>query len=150
MSISPRPPFGRGPDEAEHLSFGSATMIVHASAETTGGAFTLFEELPPLLDTSTHVHEHEDEMYYVLEGEHEFTSGELTFRVGPGGFVFLPRHVPHSHRRLRPGEGRLLGLTSPAGLEGFFRILGQAETAELPGPDVYSKASALHGITWLP
>jgi len=32
-------------------------------AEMTGGAFSVFEESAPLLDTSQHVHLNEDEMY---------------------------------------------------------------------------------------
>ena len=124
-------------------------MIVRAAAETTGGSFTLLEEVPPLLDTSAHVHSREDEMYYVLEGDHVFRCGEREFQAGPGGLVFLPRGVPHAHRRLVQGVGRLLCILTPAGLEGFFRLL--AETARSGGPmDVaYAQASRDYGITWL-
>jgi hypothetical protein len=34
-----------------------------SSSEMTGGAFSVFEESAPLLDTSRHVHLNEDEMY---------------------------------------------------------------------------------------
>ena len=42
-------------------------MLVRATAVTTGGAFSLFEELRPLTDTPMHVHAHEDELFYVLD-----------------------------------------------------------------------------------
>ena len=136
-------------DEGERLVFGDITILVRASAETTGGAFTLFEEVPPLVDTPLHVHEHEDEFFYVLDGEHVFQVGDQELAVGPGGLVAAPRGLPHAQRRVVPSQGRLLVLTSPAGFEGFFRELAAAHEAGTLGPDAYASASRKYGITWL-
>jgi mannose-6-phosphate isomerase-like protein (cupin superfamily) len=136
-------------DGGERLVFGDLTILVRASAESTGGAFTLFEEVPPLADTPLHVHENEDELFYVLEGEHVFQVAEEEFPAGPGGLVFAPRGVPHAQRRVVSGKGRLLILTSPAGLEGFFRELAAAHEAGTLGPEAYALASQRYGITWL-
>ena len=141
--------FALGVDEGERLEFGGVTVLVKASAETTGGAFTLFEELPPLVDTPLHVHEHEDELFHVLAGEHVFQVGDRELAAGPGDVVFAPRRIPHAQRRAVAGQGRLLVLTSPAGFEGFFRELAAAEQAGTLGPDAYIAASARYGITWL-
>ncbi len=141
--------YGLGADGGERLVFGEATIVIRASAETTGGAFTLFEEVPPLADTPLHVHENEDELFYVLEGEHVFRVGDEEFPTGPGGLVFAPRGVPHAQRRVVPGSGRLLVITTPAGLEGFFRALAAAHQEGTLGPDAYADASARCGITWL-
>jgi mannose-6-phosphate isomerase-like protein (cupin superfamily) len=81
--VAPPPAFSLDGDDGERLVFGDITILVRASAESTGGAFSLFEEIPPLVDTPRHVHEHEDELFYVLEGEHVFEVGEEEFRVGP-------------------------------------------------------------------
>jgi mannose-6-phosphate isomerase-like protein (cupin superfamily) len=143
------PPFALEADAGERLVFGEVTILVRATAESTGGAFFLFEETPPMVDTPLHVHEHEDELFYVLEGEHVFRVGDDEHRVGPGGLVFAPRGLPHSQRRAIPGHGRELVLTAPAGLEGFFRELAAAEDAGTLGPDAYAAASARYGITWL-
>jgi mannose-6-phosphate isomerase-like protein (cupin superfamily) len=143
------PPFALHADEGERLAFGGVTILLRATAEATGGRFTLFEEVPPLLDTPLHVHANEDELFYVLEGEHVFQVGAEEFRAGPGGLVFAPRGVPHSQRRLVPGEGRLLILTAPGGLEGFFRELADVQRAGTLGPEAYASASEKHGITWL-
>lgn len=137
------------PDAGERLVFGGVTILVRAAGVHTRGAFTLFEEVPPMGDTSLHVHEREDELFYVLEGEHVFQVGEQEHRVGPGGVVFGPRGVPHAQRRVDPGRGRLLVLTAPAGLEGFFRHLAAAQQAGTLGPDTRAEASAQYGITWL-
>ena len=133
----------------ERLRFGEVTILVRASTDTTGGAFAVFEEVPPLVDTPLHVHANEDELFYSLEGEHVVEVGDEELRIGPGGVVFAPRGVPHSQRRVVPGEGRLLIMTSPAGFEGFFRELAAAEAAGRLGPDAYAGASERYGITWL-
>jgi mannose-6-phosphate isomerase-like protein (cupin superfamily) len=132
----------------EPLRFSDAEFLVKASAETTGGSFSIIEEIAPL-DTPSHVHANEDELFVVLEGEHEFTVGDTVFDAGPGAVVFAPRGVPHSHRRVVPRTGRFLTLVSPAGFEGFFRELSDAERDGTIGPDAYVHASERYGITWL-
>ena len=143
------PGYGLDADGGERLVFGDVKVLVRASADTTGGAFTVFEEVPPLVDTGLHVHANEDEIFYILEGEHVIRCGDEEFHVGPGGMVFAPRGVPHSQRRVVPGAGRLIVLMSPAGFEGFFRELAEAERAGRLGPDAYAAASEKYGITWL-
>jgi quercetin dioxygenase-like cupin family protein len=142
-------PFAALAGEGELIDIGTAAFLVRATAESTGGVLTMFEELPPLLDTSRHVHQYEDETFYVVDGEHEFVSGDRTFRLGPGGVAFLPRGIPHAHRRLVHGVGRLLCVTTPAGFERFFRDLAEAARSGEPRETAYARASERAGITWL-
>jgi len=130
------------------LSFAGAVFVGKASPESTGGAFAIIEEVDPL-DTRLHVHANEDELFYVIEGEHVFRVGEEEFPAGPGSVVFAPRRVPHAHRRLVARAGRFLTIVSPAGFEGFFRELSAAETAGGASPEAYESASKKYGITWL-
>jgi mannose-6-phosphate isomerase-like protein (cupin superfamily) len=135
--------------DAEELVFGDVTIVVKVPADASGGAFSLFEEAPPMVDTPLHVHQNEDEVFYVLEGEHVFQVGNEEFRAGPGGLVFAPRTVPHAQRRVVPGAGRTLVLTVPGGFEGFFRELATAHSAGTLGPGAYASASEKYGVTWL-
>lgn len=130
------------------MSFAGAVFLVKASRETTAGAFAIIEEVDPL-DTPLHVHANEDELFYVIEGEHVFRVGEHDFRAGPGAVVFAPRQVPHAHRRVVPRHGRFLTMVSPAGFEGFFRELSAVESAGGAGPEAYERVSRKYGITWL-
>lgn len=145
-----RPPYALDCDQGERLTFGGTVILLRATAASSGGALTIWEELPPLLDTPLHLHANEDELFHIIDGEHEFRCGEQRFCVGPGAFVHLPRGVPHAHRRIVPGSGRFLVITTPGGFEGFFRILAEADRAGDLGPTAYARASAQYGITWLP
>ena len=95
------------------------------------------------------MHENEDELFLILEGEHEFTIGAATFRAGPGAVVFAPRQVPHEHRRLVPRTGRFLTFVSPVGFEGFFRELSEAERSGKPMDEAYAAVSEKYGVTWI-
>jgi mannose-6-phosphate isomerase-like protein (cupin superfamily) len=133
----------------EELVFGGTTILVRTSADDSGGAITVLEEGPPMLDTPLHVHSREDELFYVMEGEHVVTRGDEELRLGPGEAIFLPREVPHAQRRVVPGEGRQLVICTPGGFERFFRDLAQADQEGRLGPDAYAAASENAGITWL-
>ena len=134
------------PEGGERLAFGGGTALIKKTATP---ALTVWEELPPLLDTPLHVHAHEDELFHILEGEHVFECGDDLFEVGPGDFLALPRRVPHAHRRLVAGVGRFLVMTCPGGFDGFFRTLSDADRAGTLGPETYAEASRRYGITWL-
>jgi quercetin dioxygenase-like cupin family protein len=60
-----------------------------------------------------HTHATEDEVFYVLEGEVTFRCGEDVFEVSGGGFVYLPRGIPHGYTIGGEGDTRLLVMTAP-------------------------------------
>jgi mannose-6-phosphate isomerase-like protein (cupin superfamily) len=133
----------------EKLVFGEVTVVIRVSAEDSGGAMTVLEEVPPMVDTPLHVHSREDELFYIVEGEHIITLGERELRLGPGEAIFAPRGVPHAQRRVEPGVGRELVVLTPGGFEQFFRDLAEAEGKGTLGPDAYAEASERAGISWL-
>jgi mannose-6-phosphate isomerase-like protein (cupin superfamily) len=129
----------------ELLRFGEITIRIRAAT----GTICVIEELPPMVDTPAHVHDREDELFLSLEGDHVIELDGQEHRIGPGESVFAPRGVPHAQRRVMPGEGRLLIVTTPGGLDGFFRELAAAESAGTLGPETYASVSERYGITWL-
>ena len=135
-----------GADGGERLRFSDAEFIVRASGATTGGAFCVIEEIAPL-DTPLHVHKNEDELWYVLEGEHVIQIGDDEFHAGD--MAFGPRGIPHAQRRVVPRTGRFLEFFSPPGFEGFFRELSEAERSGSSMPEEYVRVSEKYGITWL-
>ncbi|MEO3858460.1 quercetin 2,3-dioxygenase [Acrocarpospora sp. B8E8] len=110
-----------------------ALMNFKAVGEDTGGAFWLAEVSaaigggPPM-----HVHAHEDELWYVLDGEVSFFVGDQVTTVGPGAVVYGPRNVAHTFK-VNSLTARFLGMATPAGFEHFFLETGRpAETLTLP------------------
>ena len=59
-----------------------------------------------------HVHEREDEAFYVLEGSYEVTVGNDRFDAREGFFIYAPRTVPHSYV-VRAAPARHLGFVFP-------------------------------------
>lgn len=113
------------PRLARSLWFMSGLVTVHADASDTNGGFALLEisgkpgNEPPL-----HVHQHEDELFYVVEGRLVVTRGSETLVLEAGDSGFLPRGVPHTFK-IRSAHVRFLVYVSPAGFEEYFRTLGQ-------------------------
>jgi quercetin dioxygenase-like cupin family protein len=92
-----------------------------------------------------HVHEDEDEMFYVLEGELTFESEGRVTVAGPGTFVHLPRGVAHGFCNTSGRAARALVIASPGGaLLGVMRGLDAAarENAPLDGPRIGAIAAA--------
>jgi mannose-6-phosphate isomerase-like protein (cupin superfamily) len=94
---------------------------VKAAAADTSGAFGLVETaIPRGHSAPLHVHRHEDEGFYVLNGTVDFVCGDERFRAEQGAFVYLPRGVPHSFLGVSEEEARVLVFLLPAGLEEAF------------------------------
>ena len=111
------------------------TYTIKASASITGGAYSLVEaSVPPGSGPPPHVHTREDEAFYILDGQLEFTAGEQTVLAGAGDFIYLPRG--DMHRFTNPGifPARALMLLSPGGFEGFFRDAGIPARPGEPAP----------------
>jgi mannose-6-phosphate isomerase-like protein (cupin superfamily) len=121
---------------------------IPATAESTGGAFSIIEEINPV-NAPMHLHERHDELFYVLEGDHVFTVGDIEHEAGPGDLVFGPRGVPHAQRRVIPRTGRILTMFSPAGFEGFFRDLAEAGRLGDDGPEALTRIAARYGAVWV-
>jgi mannose-6-phosphate isomerase-like protein (cupin superfamily) len=100
---------------------------VKATAAATAGALTVMESVvrqgPP-----RHVHAHEDECFYVLEGTVTGTCGDEAFEAGPRSFVFLPRGLAHTFRAAE-GEARVLLIAVPGGIEHYFDEINNAVSA---------------------
>lgn len=74
-------------------------FTVKASAAETGRGVSFMEFFSRKGDEpSVHVHEDEDEIFYVLDGDLTVTCGDESFELAPKSFVFLPRNLPHGFK----------------------------------------------------
>ncbi|MFD1144699.1 cupin domain-containing protein [Larkinella insperata] len=110
-------------------------MTFRVTTEQTNGTFSLIEViLRQGCEPPKHVHEREDELFFIQEGNLRFTIGDRIIDAKVGDTVFLPRTIPHAFEVLTPTARALLYLT-PGYFEGFFHELSE-EAAEgmLPAP----------------
>lgn len=128
-------PLVRSPGEGRAIWHLDTLMTFKALADETGGRLAVWEQLlpsgssPPL-----HVHHHEDEAWFVLEGTVTFQVADSTWTAEAGSFVWAPRGLPHSFRVDSP-DARLLALSVPGGFDRFVDATGRpAEAATLPPP----------------
>jgi mannose-6-phosphate isomerase-like protein (cupin superfamily) len=125
LNTPAQPSFVRA-GEGQAIWFLGSRITIKATAESTGGAYGLFESwIPPGYSPPLHVHHREDEAFWVLEGELSMRCGDRTFRAAAGSFVFLPRGVPHSFVVEGNRPARMLTVLTPGGGEGFFIAAGR-------------------------
>jgi quercetin dioxygenase-like cupin family protein len=127
-------------------------------ARTPGKVNGVRDSLSPDSGPPLHVHEWEDETFYVIEGSLSVRMGDEEFEAPTGSFVFQPRGFPHAFRSSSEGARALL-LVVPSGFEGFFHALVQpAEAMALPpagrppSPEQIAQmeaALAEHGVTFV-
>ena len=138
-------PFISKPGQGERIAFMGQVSFVRARGDQTGGALSLSETRTPAgSGPPPHVHEREDEMFFVLEGELSVTLGEETSTAGPGTFIFAPRGIPHAYVANVPT--RHLTVVTPPGFERFLHDAGEAAIA---GPQAIAAVAARYGITML-
>jgi quercetin dioxygenase-like cupin family protein len=109
------------------LQINGSSVTEHLGGEQTAGASALmeFRIQPGYAAPPPHVHTHEDEISYVLEGELVVTVGGETRTLGPGDAIFKPRGVPHAFAIAGDEPVRFLETIVPAGFEGYFRAIGE-------------------------
>jgi quercetin dioxygenase-like cupin family protein len=109
-------------DDAPANWFLNNLHILLAKSESTGGAYSLIHlTASPGFETPYHLHHAEDEAFYVLEGEFTFIGNGKKTILGAGGYIFLPRGVPHGLRCSSEKTSRVL--TLPGGEIGFVGMM---------------------------
>jgi mannose-6-phosphate isomerase-like protein (cupin superfamily) len=68
-------------------------------------------------ELEAHVHEEEDDAFYILEGEMTFVFGERQEQAPPGTFVLVPPGVEHGFRNDGERSVRMLNIHAPAGFD---------------------------------
>lgn len=99
---------------------GTTLLSVLISSEQSGGAFSLVHgyeiqgaEPPP------HTHTKEDESFFLIDGEIEYTAGGRVMQAKTGDWVFLPKNIQHSFK-VRTPKAQVLIHLSPGGFENYF------------------------------
>ena len=103
---------------------------IRITSRQTDGAYCVCEMTTlPGDGVSRHVHDRDDEFYYVLEGAYEFKAGDEQFTAETGSMVMILRDVPHQFRNAGDVPARALMIFRPGGFDELCGEMRQAATA---------------------
>jgi quercetin dioxygenase-like cupin family protein len=131
--------------------------VIHAHSDQTDGAYAVVEltgapgDMPPL-----HVHTHDDEGFYVLEGALRLHVGpDAVLRLHPGQFALVPRGAVHTYLVESDQPARWLAISS-GGFDRFIAEVsvpaayrGLPDTPQIPPPEELVRIAERHGIVIL-
>jgi quercetin dioxygenase-like cupin family protein len=114
------------------------------TGEDSGGQLTVIENvIAPGDGPPAHLHEAQDESWYVLEGTLRFMLGSSIQSAPAGSFVFVPRGTVHCFQNVGDGPARIVVMFNPAGMEPFFEQFAELPTAE---PEAFARLGAEVGM----
>ena len=137
------------PGEGRSVWLGGIWVVFKLSGADTGGALAVVEHpIEPGRLVLPHVHLHEDEYSYVLEGTIGARVGDREVVAGPGSYLLKPRGLIHTFWNAGPGPARILEVISPAGFENYFTELAGAGD---PGqrPELAAKYGLTYSLDWV-
>jgi quercetin dioxygenase-like cupin family protein len=103
------------------------------SPEQAGGQMAILDlVLPKGAEPPPHIHRHEDEVFYVLEGELEVSIDGKSSVLRVGDSCFAPRNFRH-HFRIRTDSVRMLNIMTPGALWNYFMEFSEPTSA---GPTI--------------
>ena len=133
--------------------FTLARMRIHVAedGQSVVEAWAPHGDMPPL-----HLHQYEDETFYVLEGRLSLYTGESSYDLGPGEAAFAPHGVPHAYRVESAEGARWLVVTNSGGFATFVEAASVPAAADgyppaesMLAPEVLAAEAAACGIELL-
>ncbi len=123
------------------------SVTVKLSKQETQGYHYVFEVItPPGLGIPPHVHDREDEIVYVAEGEFGIMLGDKNFKAYAGDEIYFPRHIPHAFQNNGSKAGKTIWTVVPGGnFEEFFDKLGALPAGE-PDLQLVAEIFAAYGM----
>jgi quercetin dioxygenase-like cupin family protein len=138
------------PGSSEQLNIAGSKTLHKIKSSATNGVFSVMEFVtPPGKGVALHVHESEDELVYLLEGEIEVTLGNQKMKAVPGVMALLPRGIPHGFTNIGNKPSRLLDTILPGQFDNYFVELAALYTAGDPSEEQSDALSRKYRIRYL-
>ena len=130
--------------EGDPIWFLGNLSTMKAKSDQTQNAYGMYVALiAPESGPPPHLHYHQDEAFFVLDGEAHVRCGEQPWHASKGAFVFLPQGIPHTYKAGNTPL-KMVVITSPGGplgFEYFVEAMGEpAQTRTLPAPKAPDRA----------
>ena len=93
-----------------------------ATSDQTGGSLGMFRQtIAPKSGPPTHIHQTEDEFFYVVSGEFKVKLGDRILSAPAQSVMFVPRGTAHTFQNVGSEPGVLLVGVTPGGFELMFK-----------------------------
>lgn len=151
MSSFQQQPILSAPDAGDEYSFPGSIFYHRAKSAETNGVFSVIELVTePGKGVSPHVHQHEDELVYILEGELEVMLGDQKMNASAGIMALLPRGIPHGFTNVGSRPSRVLDVILPGAFDNYFvEIAALYRSGEQPTEKENDALSAKYSIKYL-
>lgn len=101
-------------------------MAIRINSRLLSGSVSIVEaHVPVSSGPPAHYHKERDEIFEILEGTFRFRVGEEEFEVTKGTSIVVPRGIRHTWANVGPGDGRILMIFTPGGIDDFFAEIGR-------------------------
>lgn len=130
-----------------------------ATGDETNNAYFQFEAVVPAGGgPPPHVHEREDETFYLVRGTLEVRLGDEVFAAKAGDFINTPRGTAHSFKNVGTDTAVMLVTFVPAGMEKYFEeVFPTAKDRTAAPPPItdelihtMKEAAPRHGLEFVP
>ena len=121
----------KAPGQGDAYDWRGAHVVIKVAAPDTLGQLAVMESrYPPGLMTPRHLHEGEDEMFYVLDGRLQGFCEDEEWVAEPGSLVMVPRDRWHGFTVLGDCEARALVIVGPPRLDAQVAATGMRVTGQ--------------------
>lgn len=138
------------PNTGEELNIAGSQTVHTIKSKDTNGVSSVMEFVTlPGKGAALHVHEREDELVYLLDGEIEVTLGDQKMKAIPGVMALLPRGIPHGFTNIGSKPSRLLDTILPKLFDNYFVELAAPFAAGYPSEEQIDALSRKYRIKYL-
>jgi quercetin dioxygenase-like cupin family protein len=125
-------PIVQPPGAGKHVGVLRSKSTFKVQSAQTSGAYAILEQtIPAGHGPPYHVHRHETEIFYVLEGELELIVGGQKIAAPPGAIAVCPRNIPHTFRNVGTSDAKLLLTVIPGNFSNYFAEVDRVDDGDL-------------------
>ena len=138
------------PEGGDRLNIPGSEFVHKIKSSDTDNVFSMIVIITqPGKGVDLHVHENEDELVYLLQGEIEVTLGDQKMLAVPGVTALLPRGIAHGFTNVGDTPSIIIDTILPGRFDNYFAELSGLYKKGEPSQNEIDALSEKYGIRYL-